>query len=124
MTKFHFYPQPNAMDCGPTCIHIACPAFIAGVAKHYAKATNIEMLRQQSQISKEGVSLLGISEAPKSGGYLKNKLARINRTNVTQKPNIHLIRSILSLFIFSIRSILSCLVRNVLFVIGFHLRRS
>jgi len=55
MKKFQFYKQHNAMDCGPTCLKM--------VTKHYGKTVNIEALRTNSQISKEGVSLLGIAEA-------------------------------------------------------------
>ena len=43
------------MDCGPTCIRM--------VAKHYGGAVNVETLRNAAQLSKEGVSLLGIAEA-------------------------------------------------------------
>ena len=49
------------MDCGPTCIRM--------VSKHYGRAVNIEALRNASQISKEGVSLLGIAEAAEKIGF-------------------------------------------------------
>lgn len=49
------------MDCGPTCIRM--------VAKHYGRQINIENLRLQAQISREGVSLLGISEAAEKAGF-------------------------------------------------------
>ena len=49
------------MDCGPTCIRM--------VAKHYGRAVNIEILRNASQISKDGVSLLGIAEAAEKIGF-------------------------------------------------------
>ncbi len=49
------------MDCGPTCIRM--------VAKHYGKTVNIETLRNAAQISKEGVSLLGIAEAAEKIGF-------------------------------------------------------
>ena len=58
---FPLYFQPNTMDCGPTCIRM--------VAKHYGKAINVETLRTNSQISKEGVSLLGIAEAAEKVGF-------------------------------------------------------
>ncbi len=61
MKQFPFYKQYDAMDCGPTCIRM--------VAKHYGKAINIETLRNASQISKEGVSLLGIAEAAEKIGF-------------------------------------------------------
>ena len=49
------------MDCGPTCIRM--------VAKHYGKSVGINNLRNQSQYSKEGVSLLGISHAADNIGF-------------------------------------------------------
>ena len=49
------------MDCGPTCLRM--------VAKHYGKVLNIETLRLNAQISKEGVSLLGIAEAAEKVGF-------------------------------------------------------
>ena len=61
MTSFQTYKQHDTMDCGPTCIRM--------VAKHYGKAVNIELLRNASQISKEGVSLLGIAEGAEKIGF-------------------------------------------------------
>ncbi len=61
MKFFPFYKQHDSMDCGPTCIRM--------VAKHYGKTANMEMLRQQTQISREGVSLLGIAEAAEKIGF-------------------------------------------------------
>lgn len=49
------------MDCGPTCLRM--------VAKYYGKNIAIDKLRQSSQLSKEGVSLLGISEAAETIGF-------------------------------------------------------
>lgn len=49
------------MDCGPTCLRM--------VAKHYGRSVSMELLRQQAQISKEGVSLLGIAEAAEKIGF-------------------------------------------------------
>lgn len=49
------------MDCGPTCIRM--------VAKHYGRSVNMETLRLASQISKEGVSLLGIAVAAEKIGF-------------------------------------------------------
>lgn len=61
MQKFPFFKQQDSMDCGPTCIRM--------LAKHYGKVIRMEMLRQASQISKEGVSLLGIAEAAEKIGF-------------------------------------------------------
>lgn len=49
------------MDCGPTCLRI--------IAKYYGKNFSIQRLREISGINKEGVSLLGISEAAEKIGF-------------------------------------------------------
>lgn len=49
------------MDCGPTCLRM--------VAKHYGKQYSLEYLREQSFITREGVSLLGIGEAAEKIGF-------------------------------------------------------
>ncbi len=59
--SFKFYQQLNQMDCGPTCLKI--------VAKHYGKTISLNLLRQEAQYSKEGVNLLGISEAAEKIGF-------------------------------------------------------
>lgn len=56
--KFPFYKQQSLMDCGPTCLRM--------VAKFYGKSIGIEKLRNNSQYGREGVSLLGISNAAES----------------------------------------------------------
>ena len=43
------------MDCGPTCLRM--------VAAHYGRVFSLEGLREKSLITREGVSMLGISEA-------------------------------------------------------------
>ena len=58
---FTLYAQPDAMDCGPTCLRM--------VAKHYGKSYTLETLRQRSHITREGVSLLGISRSAESIGF-------------------------------------------------------
>lgn len=58
---FTVYRQLDAMDCGPTCLRM--------VAKHYGKSYSLEYLREQSYITREGVSLLGISEAAEKIGF-------------------------------------------------------
>lgn len=49
------------MDCGPTCLRM--------VAKHYGKNFSLQRLRDISGINREGVSLLGISEAAEKIGF-------------------------------------------------------
>lgn len=63
MAKFPFYHQLDAMDCGPTCLRM--------IARYYGKSYSVQSLRQRSSITREGVSLLGISDAADSIG-LKN----------------------------------------------------
>ncbi|QNS41717.1 peptidase domain-containing ABC transporter [Chryseobacterium manosquense] len=55
-----FVPQHDKMDCGPACL--------AMITSYYGKTFRLAFLRDQSFISKEGVSLLGISEASKKIG--------------------------------------------------------
>jgi len=61
---FFFYKQMDAMDCGPTCLRM--------VARHYGRSYSLEYLRQQASITREGVSLLGISEAAEKIGFRTN----------------------------------------------------
>lgn len=61
MKPFPFYKQPDEMDCGPTCIRM--------VAKHYGKNFSLQRLRDIAGLNKEGVSLLGISEAAEKIGF-------------------------------------------------------
>lgn len=61
MLKFPFYKQHDANDCGPSCVRM--------IAKHYGKHYTLETLRQRSYISRDGVSLLGISDAAESIGF-------------------------------------------------------
>lgn len=48
------------MDCGPTCLRM--------VAKHYGKTYSLQNLREKSRITREGVSMLGISDAAEAIG--------------------------------------------------------
>lgn len=58
---FPHYLQLDAMDCGPTCLRM--------VAKHYGRSYTLQTLRERSFISREGVSMLGISDAAESIGF-------------------------------------------------------
>ncbi len=48
------------MDCGPTCLRM--------VAAHYGRRYTLEGLREKCHLTREGVSLLGISEAAEKIG--------------------------------------------------------
>jgi len=58
---FPNYKQPDAKDCGPTCLKI--------IVKHYGKNINIQQLRQISETNREGSNLLKISEAVEKIGF-------------------------------------------------------
>lgn len=58
---FPHYKQPDAMDCGPTCLRM--------VAAFYGKHYKLNTLRERSYISREGVSMLGIAQAAESIGF-------------------------------------------------------
>lgn len=49
------------MDCGPTCLRM--------ISKHFGKNFSLQRLREISGINREGVSLLGISEAAEKIGF-------------------------------------------------------
>ena len=61
MARFPFYRQLDTMDCGPTCLRI--------IAKYYGKNYSLQTIREKSFITREGVSLLGISDAAESIGF-------------------------------------------------------
>ncbi len=58
--SFPYYTQLDAMDCGPTCLKI--------IAQFYGKRYSLQTLRERCHITREGVSLLGISDAAESIG--------------------------------------------------------
>ena len=57
---FPHYTQLDAMDCGPTCLRM--------IAKHFGRSYTLQTLRERSFITREGVSMLGISDAAESIG--------------------------------------------------------
>ncbi len=56
-----FIQQPDAMDCGPTCLQM--------IARHYGRNYTLQTLRDRCNITRAGVSMLGISEAAESIGF-------------------------------------------------------
>lgn len=58
---FPHYTQLDAMDCGPTSLRI--------IAQHYGHHYSLQTLRERCHITREGVSLLGISDAAESIGF-------------------------------------------------------
>lgn len=61
MKKFPFYKQPDAKDCGPTCLRI--------VSKYYGKSISLQQIRNLSETTREGSSLLGLSDAAEDLGF-------------------------------------------------------
>jgi len=61
MAKFPFYKQLDAMDCGPSCLRM--------IAKHHGRNYSVQTLRERSHITRQGVSLLGTSDAAESIGF-------------------------------------------------------
>ena len=59
--SFQFYKQLDSADCGATCLRM--------VARHYGRHYSLEYLRQLSYLDREGVSLMGISDAAEKIGF-------------------------------------------------------
>ena len=61
MSSFPYYKQLDKMDCGPACLRM--------IARFYGKSYSLQTLREHSYISREGVSLMGLSDAAGSIGF-------------------------------------------------------
>ena len=61
MKTFPHYLLLDAMDCGPTCLRM--------IARYYGKNYSLQTLRERSFITREGVSMPGISDAAESIGF-------------------------------------------------------
>lgn len=57
---FPHYVQLDTMDCGPACLRM--------IAKYYGRNYTLDELRQRSFMSRNGVTLLGLSDAAESIG--------------------------------------------------------
>lgn len=70
------------MDCGPTCVRM--------IAKYYGKNYSLEYLRNESYLTRDGVSLLGISEAAEKIGFktLSSKISFETLKNDAPLPAI------------------------------------
>jgi ATP-binding cassette subfamily B protein len=60
MISFPFFKQSDSMDCGPACLKM--------ITSYYGREYSIEILREYSFISKDGVSLLSISKVAEKIG--------------------------------------------------------
>ena len=82
---FPHYQQQELADCGPSCLRM--------IARHYGKEYSAEMLRKRCFISREGVSMLGISDAAESieadmyGRKMVLKMVRIMEDRETGKKS-------------------------------------
>ena len=61
MKKFPFFKQPDAKDCGPTCLRI--------IARHYNKSIPLQQIRMLSETTREGSGLMGLSNAAEHLGF-------------------------------------------------------
>ena len=77
MSKFPFFKQYDAMDCGPSCLRM--------ISAFYGRTYSLQKLRELSHISREGVSLLGISDASESIGF-RTIGARITIEQLLEAP--------------------------------------
>ena len=60
-STFPFYKQPDFKDCGPTCLRI--------ISKFYGKTISLQQIRHLSETTREGSSLLGLSDAAEELGF-------------------------------------------------------
>jgi ATP-binding cassette subfamily B protein len=60
LKKFPFYKQPDFKDCGPTCLKI--------ISKYYNKNISVQELRALSETTREGSSLLSLSQSAENIG--------------------------------------------------------
>uniref|UniRef100_UPI004047607E peptidase domain-containing ABC transporter n=1 Tax=Roseivirga sp. TaxID=1964215 RepID=UPI004047607E len=61
MINFPHFTQQDQKDCGPTCLKI--------VAKHYKKTIPIQKLRDLCETTREGSSMMGLSDAAEAIGF-------------------------------------------------------
>lgn len=66
--KFPYYRQYDSTDCGPACLK--------SIAKYYGKKYYLQHLRDACHVGRDGVSLIGLSDAAESIG-LKSKMVKI-----------------------------------------------
>ncbi len=59
--KFPFIHQPDAMDCGPTCLQM--------ISKYYGRRVSLQKLRKLSETTREGSSLQNIANSAESIGF-------------------------------------------------------
>ncbi|SNZ02049.1 peptidase domain-containing ABC transporter [Flagellimonas pacifica] len=75
--SFPFYKQPDAKDCGPTCLRI--------IAKHYGKLISLQEIRELSETTREGSNLLKLSDAAEAIGF-KSIGVKLDFTQLEDAP--------------------------------------
>jgi ATP-binding cassette subfamily B protein len=75
--RFPHYHQPDAKDCGPTCLKI--------VSKHFGRDLNLSFIRQVSETNRGGSSLLGLNYAAEELG-IKSLGVKINLEKLNKAP--------------------------------------
>lgn len=61
MKSFPFYKQPDAKDCGPTCLRI--------ISKYFGREIPLQHIRKLSETTREGSNLAGLSAAAENLGF-------------------------------------------------------
>jgi ATP-binding cassette subfamily B protein len=59
--SFQLVFQHDSMDCGPACLSM--------ISSHYGKQYSLESLRKKTRLTKQGVSMYGLSEAAETIGF-------------------------------------------------------
>lgn len=76
--NFPFYKQPDSKDCGPTCLRI--------IAKYYGKVIELQQIRNLAETTREGSSLLGLSDAAEALGFRSLGMKISFETLQTESP--------------------------------------
>lgn len=65
-TSFPFFRQLDSTECGPTCLRI--------IAAHYGRTISIDRIRHGTNLTREGVTMYGLSEASDNIGLRSTAL--------------------------------------------------
>ncbi len=74
--RFPFFNQLDSFDCGPTCLQM--------ISAYYGRNLELDTVRESCYITKEGVSLLGISQAAEKLGY-RTLIASLDKETLIQE---------------------------------------
>lgn len=77
MNNFPFYRQSESKDCGATCLKI--------IAKFYGKILSVQTLREMSETTREGSSLLNLSDAAENIGF-RTLGVKVNLNDLQEIP--------------------------------------